>query len=91
MRFFIYTIAFFIFTTAIYPAIAMSQNNQSINPILSKKKQQKKPNSKDQLAMKYYREKKYQKASELYEQLYSANPTNYYYSYLFNCYNILKE
>ncbi|MDG1135845.1 MAG: tetratricopeptide repeat protein [Bacteroidales bacterium] len=69
----------------------MSQNNQNINPVLQKKQQQNKPNSKGQLAMKYYREKEYQKALELYEQLYTANPSNYYYSYLFNCYNVLKE
>ncbi|MAZ93214.1 MAG: hypothetical protein CMF58_02245 [Lentimicrobiaceae bacterium] len=69
----------------------MSQNNQNINPVLQKKQQQNKPNSKGQLAMKYYREKEYQKALELYEQLYTANPSNYYYNYLFNCYNVLKE
>ena len=91
MRFLICTLVFFIFTTAICPDIAMSQNNQNINPVLQKKQQQNKPNSKGQLAMKYYREKEYQKALELYEQLYSANPSNYYYSYLFNCYNVLKE
>ena len=91
MRFLICTLVFFIFTTAICPDIAMSQNNQNINPVLQKKQQQNKPNSKGQLAMKYYREKEYQKALELYEQLYTANPSNYYYSYLFNCYNVLKE
>ena len=91
MRFLICTLVFFIFTTAICPDIAMSQNNKNINPVLQKKQQQNKPNSKGQLAMKYYREKEYQKALELYEQLYTANPSNYYYSYLFNCYNVLKE
>jgi tetratricopeptide (TPR) repeat protein len=91
MRFLICTLVFFIFTTAICPDIAMSQNNQNINPVLQKKQQQNKPNSKGQLAMKYYREKEYQKALELYEQLYTANPSNYYYNYLFNCYNVLKE
>ena len=91
MRFLICTLVFFIFTTAICPDIAMSQNNKNINPVLQKKQQQNKPNSKGQLAMKYYREKEYQKALELYEQLYTANPSNYYYNYLFNCYNVLKE
>ncbi len=67
------------------PAVLISQNTQPASPVLSRP-QQKKPDSKEELALKYYREKEYKKASELFEQIYNSNQSNYIYSYLFNCY-----
>ncbi len=68
---------------------AFSQNNQLIN--LKPKPQQKQKSSKEKLAMSYYRNKEYQKAAELFEQLYDKSPSQFYYTYLFNSLLALKE
>ncbi len=63
---------------------AIAQNNQQVNPVLTRKNQ-KERNPKETLAINFYREKKYQKAAELFQQLYKTKQSNYYYNYLFNC------
>ena len=63
---------------------AIAQNNQQVNPVLTRKNQ-KERNPKETLAINFYREKKYQKAAELFQQLYKTKQRNYYYNYLFNC------
>ena len=49
----------------------------------SPSKKQKDP--KESLALKFYRDKDYEKASELFQQLYSNKQSNYFYIYYFNC------
>lgn len=61
-----------------------AQNNPQANPVLTRNNQKKK-DPKETLAINFYREKKYQKASELFQQLYKTKHSNYYYNYLFNC------
>ena len=50
---------------------AIAQNNQQVNPVLTRKNQ-KERNPKETLAINFYREKKYQKAAELFQQLYKT-------------------
>ena len=62
----------------------ISQNTQKARPQISKQKKQQ-PSAKERLAVKFYREKEFGKAAELFEQLYKEKPSNYYYNYYFNC------
>ncbi len=61
-----------------------AQNNPHVNPVLTRNKP-KERNPKETLAINFYREKSYQKAAELFQQLYKTKKSNYYYNYLFNC------
>ena len=63
---------------------SFAQDNQRINPVLTQQKKNQ-PNAKEQLAIKYYREKEYARSAELFQQLYGEKPNNYYYNYYFNC------
>jgi len=68
-----------------YPGIAQ-------NPQVQLNRQQKKePPAKEQLAREYYKNKEYEKAAELFGQLYDENPSSQYYIYYFNCLLYLKE
>lgn len=67
------------------PIILPAQENQPASPVIQRP-QQKPPDTKQQLALKYYREKEYAKAAELFEQLYDSKRSGYLYSYLYNCY-----
>ncbi|MFK5857227.1 MAG: tetratricopeptide repeat protein [Bacteroidota bacterium] len=58
-----------------------AQNNQQV--ILSRQ-QQNRGNPKEKLAIKFYRDKEFDKAAELFQQLYKSKPSNYYYTYYFN-------
>jgi tetratricopeptide (TPR) repeat protein len=60
-----------------------SQNTQKINPILTKQ-QTNQPDPKEKLAISFYRNRDYKKAAELFQQLYSEKPINYYYNFYFN-------
>jgi tetratricopeptide (TPR) repeat protein len=73
-----------------YPIFSVSQNNQPASPIIARP-QEKKPDSKQQLAIEYYRQKEYEKAAELFQQLYNQKRSSFYYSYLYNCYVQLKK
>lgn len=66
----------------ICPIFQQAQNTQQINPVLQKQK--KRPDAKEQLAIKYYHDKEYEKAAELFDQLYNEKPSNYIYNYYFN-------
>lgn len=70
--------------------VSIAQNNGNINPVLQRQ-QKKQPNAKEQLAIKYYREKDYSKAAELFQQLYNSKPSNYYYNYYFNSLIYIKD
>ena len=63
---------------------AKAQNNPQANPVLTRNNQREK-DPRETLAINFYREKNYQKASELFQQLYKTKQSNYYYNYLFNC------
>lgn len=41
---------------------------------------------KEQLAAQYYQKKEYEKAAELYKELYDKEPTQFYYKYLVDCF-----
>ena len=71
----------------IWPHAAFSQNNQ----VITMQPKHKKLSSKEKLAQSYYRNKEYQKAAELYGQLYAERPVQHYYVYLFNSLLALKE
>lgn len=65
-------------------------NNQQI--MLNKKvSSQKKKDSREQIAIDYYRKADYSKAAELFNQLYNEKKSNYYYSYFYNCLIFLKD
>ncbi len=68
---------------------AFSQNNQMIIQ-QPKKPPQKNQSPKEELAINYYRNKQYEQAAELFDQLYSENPRKYY-SFLYNSLLALKE
>ena len=75
---------------SLWPGSAYSQNNQMIR-LQPKQPPQNKQSSKEKLALGYYRNKEYQKAAELFGQLYAENPRQYYYTFLFNSLLALKE
>ena len=62
--------------------------SQQVQPTQKKEKSRKSKTQEpedyqlSQLAAQYYRERQYDKAAELYEQLYDKNPTQVYYMYL---------
>jgi len=65
----------------------VAQNNSEINPVLSRNQQSKKTKKdpRERLAINYYQQKEYDKAAELFQQLYKGKRSNYLYSYYFNC------
>lgn len=64
--------------------VLFAQNNGgAVKPVLQRQ-QRKQPNAKEQLAIKYYVDKEYERAAELFHQLYYEKPSNYYYNYYFN-------
>jgi len=63
---------------------------QNPNPIILSQQQNQK-NAKERLATNFYREKDYEKAAELFKQLYDSKPSNHYYSYYFNSLLAIKE
>lgn len=67
-----------------------AQNNPPANPVLTRNNP-KERNPKETLAIKFYRGGKYQKAAELFQQLYKTKKSNYYYNYLFNCLIAIKN
>ncbi len=77
-------ISLFIFSTQ---AEIIAQNPQ----IRLANQERQEPIAKEQLAREYYKNKEYEKAAELFDQLYDANPSSQYYIYYFNCLLYLKE
>ena len=67
----------FVFTDVV------AQNNQLISS--AQVNNQNRTTSKEKLAVKFYRDKDYEKAAELFQQLYKSKPSNQYYNYYFNC------
>jgi len=76
-------IFFLIFLWVIAFADVNAQNNVNVKSNLSKQEKTQE-NPKEQLAIKFYRDKDYEKASELFQQLYKNKPSNQYYHYYFN-------
>lgn len=79
-----YLVIFFTLLGLSFSNVVVCQNNSSINPTLQKQKKPQK-NAKELLAVKYYRDKEFQRAAEVFQQLYDNKPSNYYYNYYFNC------
>jgi tetratricopeptide (TPR) repeat protein len=73
-----------------WPQAAFPQNNQAII-LKPNQPQATNKSSKEKLALAYYRNKQYQKAAELYGQLYAERPGQHYYTYLLNSLLVLKE
>ena len=46
---------------------------------------------KEKLASFYYNDKQYDKAAEIYRELFEENPTHFYYTYYFYCLISLRE
>ena len=62
------------------------------NPAVRMDSQQRKGRpAKEQLAREYYKNKNYEKAAELFGQLYEDSPSSQYYIYYFNCLLYLKD
>ncbi|RLD75255.1 MAG: hypothetical protein DRJ10_15610, partial [Bacteroidetes bacterium] len=53
--------------------------------------QQNQKNAKERLATSFYRAKDYEKAAELFKQLYDSKPSNHYYTYYFNSLVAIKK
>ncbi len=79
-----------------FTATGISQNNPpnpnnaqliNSNNLIQKKKK----DSREQLAMEYYRKQDYKKAAELFDQLHNEKGSNYYYSYYYMCLIKLQE
>ncbi len=66
---------------------AISQNPR----VILNSPQHKQVSSKEKLAREYYKKKEYDKAAELFSQLYKEKPTHQYYVYYFNCLIYLRE
>ncbi len=69
--------------------ITVAQNLKLFDP--SKNAQAKPPKTKQKLATEYYAAGDYQKALPLFEELYDANSSSYFYKYLLYCYINLDE
>ncbi|MCB2206918.1 MAG: tetratricopeptide repeat protein [Bacteroidetes bacterium] len=70
-----------------FQGIILAQNPQ----VRTISQQQKDPPAKEQLAREYYKNKDYEKAAELFSQLYEKAPSSQYYIYYFNCLLYLKD
>jgi tetratricopeptide (TPR) repeat protein len=82
------------FIWILLPLLLISFHDTSIaqNPqVQMDRRQQKEPPAKEQLAREYYKNKDYEKASELFGQLYEESPSSQYYIYYFNCLLYLKD
>ena len=85
-------IPYLIIIGIIYTAsITMAQTDPP--PVMLKRPPQNKTikPSNEQLAVKYYTQKEYEKSAILFDELYSKSPRQYYYNYLLNCYVYLKD
>ncbi len=85
-----YCIAF-IFVAGMFAfADVNAQNGQHLNPILSRQHHNQAV-PKEVLAINLYRAKDYEKAAELFNQLYKSKHSNNYYNYYFNCLIAIKD
>jgi tetratricopeptide (TPR) repeat protein len=60
-------------------------------PVAAQQNNQQQLLSKSQLASRYYRDKEYEKARDLYLELYKQNNVSHYFNYYINCLVNLKE
>ncbi len=60
-------------------------------PVAAQQNNQQQLLSKSQLASRYYRDKEYEKARDLYLELYKKNNVSHYFNYYINCLVNLKE
>ncbi|HEY9113125.1 MAG TPA: tetratricopeptide repeat protein [Bacteroidales bacterium] len=82
---------FFILPVLIF-AVAIPVSAQTEPIMLQKQPPQQNPDrSKEELAKSYYQNQEYQKAAELFSQLYDKYPQQYYYMYYLNCLVEMKD
>lgn len=87
LKFLLFSILLLVFGVA---QNTYAQEIKTIRPHKQKKVQDSR-SSTEKLAIKYYQNGEFEKAAELFSQLYNQKQINYYYSHLFNCYIKLKE
>jgi tetratricopeptide (TPR) repeat protein len=83
-----YLLVVFLLAFLLKPVEFFPQNNSGV---VIQKKQQDPNRVREQLAMSYYRNKEFDKALVIYEELYDSSPKQYYYSYYLNCLIYLNE
>ncbi|MCX6268505.1 MAG: hypothetical protein NTW16_14310, partial [Bacteroidetes bacterium] len=65
------------------PSFLHAQDQKPVTPILLPFQQDApKPGDEEQLALQFYQNQDFAKASEMFEQLYQKKPSLYYYQYL---------
>ena len=65
------------------PAFLFAQDLKPVSPpLLPFQQDAPKPGNEEQLALQFYQDRDFGKASELFEQLYGQKPSQYYYQYL---------
>ncbi len=81
-----------ILTSHVLRLTSYGQNLPSSAPKVLPFQQQAQPQVSDQqLAMRFFQARDYEKAIELYEKLYKEQPSSFYYMYYFHCLIELKE
>lgn len=83
-----YLLVVFLLAIVLKPVEFFPQNNSGV---VIQKAQQDPNRAREQLAMSYYRNKEFDKALVIYEELYKSSPKQYYYNYYLNCLIYLKE
>ena len=68
-----------------YGSAQVNPQNAGSPQLINSNTQQQKKDSREKLAVDYYRNRNFQQAAELFEQLYKEQNKNYYYSYYYNC------
>lgn len=60
-------------------------------PVIMQRTQDNPQRAKEQLALAYFNQRKFEKAAALYKELFDQSPRQYYYTYYFNCLVELKD
>ena len=66
-------------------SVGEAQVFPNVNPVTTGKKVEPDHKEKEKLAMQYYRSKQYEKAADLYLELYEWRQTQFYYNYYYSC------
>jgi tetratricopeptide (TPR) repeat protein len=73
----------FIILLLVLPVLSGAQDVKPVTPpLLPFQQDAPKPGNEEQLALQYYQNQEFDKASEMFEQLYEQKPSLYYYQYL---------
>jgi tetratricopeptide (TPR) repeat protein len=80
----------FLLFAGMVPAMAQDRT-PSTRPVLPFQQDAVKHGNEEQVAIQFYQNREFDKAAELYEQIYEKKSTQYIYSYLFFCYVETRE